>query len=565
MSSCLNGGAALCCPDMRFPGPNLDCRASRTLRLAGIAGLGTLVALTGCGKRENAAAAGIRTQTLLLGNGAEPADLDPQVITAYTDGNIIMALFEGLTALDEETAQPVPAAAERWEISPDQLTWTFHLRPNLAWSNGEPLTANDFVLSWRRLLTPALGAENAYYLHAIRNAERFNRGNMTDPSSLGLAAPDDLTLIVTLERPTPYFAMQVAQPSTYPVHLPTVVKFDAATRRGTAWTRPGNHVGNGPFSLGEWSPNARVSVVRNPHYRDAPGIRLRGIVFFPTENPDVDERNFRAGQVHATHTLPLAKVGGWRERDPARLRVDPFLQTAFLRFNTTRPPLDDARVRRALSLAIDRETIARTVLRGSRAPAFSLTPPGMGGYTSRARSETDFNAARALLAEAGFADGRGLPVFEIQCRNDEIQPQIAEVLQATWRRELGIQLSLAPSEQKIWLQNQQTLAYAITVGSWVADFPDPVNFLELFKGGGGYNWTGWSNARFDQELAAAAAARDPGERFARFQEAEAELLRESPIAPVFHGAQTYLLDPAVRGWPAAPLGTRRYQQVHLQE
>lgn len=552
-------------PRSETSGPGVLGQASLTIVCLGIAGLCGTLASPGCAKRETPAAAGIRTQTLLIGNGAEPADLDPQIITAYTDGNLIMALFEGLTALDEQTAEPVPAAAERWAISDDRLTWTFHLRPNLKWSNGEPLVANDFILSWRRLLSPALGAENAHYLHAVRNARRFNAGEVADPASLGLAAPDDRTLVVTLERPTPQFAMQVAQPSTCPVHLPTLEKFDAATRRGTAWTRPGNHVGNGPFMLREWRANARISVVRNPHHRDAARVRLREIVFFPTENPDVDERAFRAGQVHATHTLPLSKVAGWRERDPGRIRVDPFLQTVFLRFNTTRPPLDDIRVRRALSLAADRETLSRTVLRGTRAPAFSLTPPGTGGYTALARAPTDFDAARELLREAGFEGGRGLPILEIQCRNDEIQPQVAEVLQAVWKRELGIQLTLAPSEQKIWLQHQQSLAYDITIGSWIADYPDPGNFLELFTGGGGYNWTGWSDARFDRLLADAAAVSDWAERFARLQEAEEELLRGAPIAPLFHGSQTYLIDPGVKGWPAAPLGTRRYQQVYLEE
>lgn len=548
---------------MRFPSRTRPALA--VLRFAGLLAGATLGGFCGCSQREAPVAAGIRTQTLLLGNGAEPADLDPQVITAYTDGNLIMALFEGLTALDERTAQPVPAAAERWEVSPDQLTWTFHLRPALKWSNGEPLTAGDFILSWRRLLTPALGAENAYYLHAIKNAEAFQRGELTDPAALGLAAPDDHTLVVSVARPTPYFPLQVAQPSTYPVHLPTLERFDASHRRGTGWTRPGNHVGNGPFSLRDWAPNARITVGRNPHYWDAGSVRLREIVFFSTENPDVDERNFRAGQVHATHTLPLGKVASWRERDPARLRIDPFLQTVFLRFNTTRPPLDDPRVRRALSFAIDREAIARTVLRGSRSPAFALTPPDMGGYTSEARMETDFEAARRLLAEAGFPRGQGLEPIEIQCRNDEIQPQVAEVLQAAWQRELGLRLLLAPSEQKIWLQNQQTLAFAVTVGSWIADFPDPVNFLGLFVGGGGYNWTGWSNPDFDRALAAAESSRDPSNRFRHFQQAEALLLMEAPIAPIFHGAQTYLLHPAVKGWPAAPLGTRRYQRVYLEE
>ena len=534
--------------------------------------LSFVLCFTGCAKRETPADAGIRTQTLLLGNGAEPADLDPQILTAYSDQNIMMALFEGLTALDEQTSQPAPAAAERWDISADRLTWTFQLRPGLKWSNGEPLTADDFVSSWRRLLSPALGAENAYYLYPVKNAEAFNKGTVTDPAAVGIAAPNHRTLAVTLARPAPYFAMLTAQPATYPVNVRVLAKFGALTKRGTAWTRPGNLAGNGPFLLKEWIPNARIAVTRNPHYRGAANVGLREIVFFPTENPDVDERNFRAGQIHATFTLPLTKVAAWRERASrgeasakAELRLDPFLQTVFLRFNTLRPPLDDARVRRALSLASPREAIARTVLRGSRAPAFALTPPGTGGYTAQARSGTDFDAARGLLTAARHPNGVGLPAFEVQCRNDEIQPQVAEVLQATWQRELGLRITITQTEQKTWLQNQQTLAYAISFSSWIGDFPDPANFLGLFVTGGGYNWTGWSNRDFDRLLADADGAASDVQRHESLQKAEAVLLDAAPLAPLFHGAQTYLLHPAVKGWPPALLGTRRYQAVRLGE
>lgn len=539
-------------------------RARRPLRWFWLLVLALAPWLPGCAKRETPADAGRRTQTLLLGNAAEPADLDPQIITAYTDGNIMLALFEGLTALDERTSQPVPAAAEKWEVSADQLTWTFHLRPNLKWSNGEPLVAGDFVTSWRRLLAPELGAENATYLHPVKHAEAFNQGELKDPAALGIVARDARTLVVTLARPTPYFAMLTAQPSTYPVPARVLEKFAATTKRGTRWTRPGNLVGNGPFALAEWTPNARVRVVPNPHYWDAARVRLREIVFFPTENPDADERAFRAGQIHATFTLPIAKVDGWRTRDAARLRMDPFLQTVFLRFNQARPPFSDARVRRALSLAIDRETIAQTVLRGGRPPAFALCPPGIGGYTARARAQSDFAAARAALAAAGHAGGAGLPALEIQCRNDEIQPQLAEFLQAAWQRELGLEITIASSEQKTWLQNQRTQNYTITIGSWIADFPDPVNFLNLFVTGGGYNWTGWGSAEFDRLIAEGERTAEAGQRHEILQRAEALLLEEAVIAPIFHGAQTYLLDPAVKGWPPAPLGTRRYHGIWLE-
>ncbi len=519
--------------------------------------------LTCCSRRETPAEKGLRTHTLLLGNGAEPADLDPQTMNAVTDGNILMALFEGLTALDEEHLNAVPSSAERWETSTDGLTWTFHLRPNLRWSNGEPVTAADFVASWRRLLSPTIAADNAYLLYPVKNAQAFNSGKLTDPSALGVAAPDDRTLVVTLDHPTPWFASLTANVATFAINPRVLAKFGALDRRGTAWTRPGNLVGSGPFTLQDWSPNTRVTVTKNPNFWDAPAVALESIVFFPTDNPDADERNFRAGQVHATSTLPIAKIASWRERAPASLRIDPLSQANFLRFNTARAPLNDTRVRRALSLAIDRTALARNVLSGTRAAATAFTPPDTGGYTARALVVTDIATAKRLLAEAGFPDGRGLPVFELQCQNDELQPRYAEALQAAWQRELGLHVTLAPTEQKIWLQNQQTGAYTITFGRWLADVPDPTNFLGLFVTGGGYNWTGWSDPDYDRLLAAASTTADPARRFELCQQAEARLLEAAPIAPLFWGASTYLLDPHVQGWPPAALAWRRYQLVHL--
>lgn len=523
-----------------------------------------ILAVTGgCGPRETPAEKALATGTLLLGNAAEPSDLDPQLMTAYTDGNIMMALFEGLTALDEQSLEAVPSSAERWEVSPDGLTWIFHLRENLRWSNGEPLVAGDFVATWRRLVSPAIAADNAYLLYPVKNAEAITSGKLSDATALGVAAPDDRTVVVTLERPMPYFPQLTAAVPTFALHPRSLATFEGMSRRNTAWTRPGNLVGSGPFVLKEWQPNTRIVVERNPHHWQAGSVALRSIVFFPTDNPDADERNFRAGQVHATQNLPIAKIADWRQRDSSRLRIDPLAQANFLRFNTTRPPLDDVRVRRALSLAIDRETFARTVLQGTRVPAFCFTPPNTAGYTARARVETDFAAARQLLAEAGHADGRGLPEFELECRNDEIHPRLAEALQATWQRELGIRVSIAPSEQKIWLQNQQSGNYTIAFGAWLADFPDASNFLGLFVTDGGYNWTGWSDPAYDRLLAEAAPLADPTRRLELFQQAEARLLEAAPVAPVYFGASTYLLHPAVQAWPPSALGWRRYQLVHL--
>ena len=517
-----------------------------------------------CSRRDAPAGHTPQGQILRLGNGAEPQDLDPQIMTAFTDQNIALALFEGLCALDERTSAAVPGAAASWETSPDGLRWTFHLRAGLKWSNGEPLTATDFVASWHRALAPALAAEYAYLLYPLKNAEALNTGKVSDFAALGAEAPDDRTLRVTLERPTPYLPALTANPVWFPVNPRVLASFGATDRRGTRWTRPGNLVGNGPFVLTEWSPNAQLKVARNPHYWDAASVRLTGITFFPTENMDVDERNFRAGQVDLTYELPLSKVDTYQRTAPQNLRLDPFLETFFLRFNTTRPPLNDARVRRALSLSIDREQLARTLLRGTRAPAPHFTPPGCAGYTTQARVPTDFAAARALLAAAGFAGGRGFPAFEVQVRNDELHAKVLEVIQARWQRELGITITIAPVEQKTWVQNQQSLNYAISSARWVGDFVDPVTFLDMFVGGGTNNWTGWASADYDRLIHAAAATADPAARLAVFQQAESLLLEQSPIAPVFFGVRSYLIQPRVHGWEPALLGFHRYKKVYLQ-
>jgi oligopeptide transport system substrate-binding protein len=512
--------------------------------------------------------AAIRSHTLLLGNLSEPADLDPHIVTAYTDQNILLALFEGLTCLDEKTSLPVAGVAERWEISPDGLTCTFHLRADARWSNGDRVTAGDFAYSFRRILSPALASEYSYMLWPIKNAEAFNSGKLADFSSVGIAAIDDATLRLTLERPTPYLLSLAAHPTWFPVHRPTIEKFGRIDQRSTAWTRAGHLVGNGAFALSEWSPNARLVVTKNPYYWDAAHNALERVVFFPTENPDVEERDFRAGQVHITYSLPTEKIARYREASSDRLRVDPFLQTFFLRFNVTRPPLDQPKLRRALALALDRDALTRSVLRGSRPPAQSLVPPGTGGYTfdpGPPPSRAAVDEARRLLAEAGFPDGQGLPTLELQMRNDDTQPKIAEAIQAMWQRELGVRVTLAPFEQKTWLQNQQTLAYSIAFSAWAGDYADPATFLELFVTNGGNNWTGWSDTGFDRFIAEAAHTTDSAARFAAFQQAETQLLAAAPIAPLYFGARTYLIHPAVKNWQPSLLGFHRYQLIRLEK
>ena len=528
--------------------------------------LGLIAAfLAACSPRETPVEAGIRTHTLLVGNAAEPGDLDPHLASILTDQIIINTLFEGLTALDEQTTRPEPAAAESWSVSDDGLTWTFHLRENLRWSNGEPLVAADFITAWLRALNPAFAADNAWYLFVLKNGEAYNAGDVTDPAAVGIRAPDDRTLVLTLERPVPYLPALVSLPAWFPLNPRNLEKHDALTQRGRPWTRPGNLVSNGAYQLAAWEPNARIVLDKNPHHRDAATAQLEHIVFLPIEKPEDEERSYRAGQLHVTFNLPVTKIATWRERAPEQLRIDSLLQSNFIRFNTTRAPLNDPRVRRALSLSLDRGLLAKSVLQSSRLPAASLTPPHTGGYDAPATVQAEPATARALLAEAGYADGKDFPAIELMVRNDEIMPRLAEAIQAMWRTELGIESTISQVEQKTWIQNQQTLNYTACLSAWTADYPDPLTFLELFLPQSAYNWTGWSNDSYQRRLDKAAAATPAATRirYAVLREAEELLLREAPVAPLYFGAQTYLLHPAVKGWDPSPLAFRRFQRVSL--
>ncbi len=524
--------------------------------------LAAILVGSGCARRETPAEEGVRTGTLLLGNGSEPQDLDPHTSIAYSDFNVMIALYEGLTCIDEATSQPVPGIAESWEVSPDGLVATFHLR-EAAWSNGDPVTADDFAYSFHRALTPALASEYSYLLYPIRNARAFNEGRITDFSQVGVRATGPRTLQLTLDHPCAYLLALAAHQEWFPVHRPTIEKFGGFARRGTAWTRPGNLVGTGAFVLKEWSPNSRIIVVKNPRYWDAARNRLNAVVFYPNDNVTADENAFRAGQLHVTWDVLPDRIARFQAMSPPLARVDPLSESFFLRFNVRKRPLDDPRVRQALARAIDRAAIARDVLHGTRQPTGSLTPPDTAGYTPGPGIPTDFAGARRLLAEAGYPGGRNFPRLEIQMNTDVVNEKILEAVQDMWRRELGISVTLANEEFRVWLSNQQSGDYQVSRSRWVGDYDDPSTYLDLFTSGSPNNMTGWADPEYDRLNGAAGLTRDPGRRFALLRRAEAILTEAAPIAPLFHGTRTYLIRPSVRGWVPSLLGIHRYQYVWL--
>ena len=536
----------------------------RLLRLALRSAAVSLLA-AGCAHRETPAEAGIREQVLHLGNGSEPRDLDPHVVVSFNDFNIVLALFEGLTGIDERTSLPVPALAERWETSADGLVWRFHLRPDARWSNGDALTAQDCVFGIHRALSPQLASEYAYVLYPLKNAEAFNAGRVTDFTQVGVRAIDATTLAFTLERPAPYLASAATLPAWFPVHRASIEKLGRFDNRAVPWTRPENMVCNGPFILKEWTPGSRVVVGRNPHYWDARHVRLNGMVFYPIENAATQEAAFRAGQLHLTSDVPLSKIAAYRRDHPAVLRIDPFLDTAFLRLNVRRAPFTDRRVRQALARAIDRSALVRDVALGGQQPAHCLTPPDTAGYTARAAIPDDFDAARRLLAEAGYPGGRGFPKVEIQFATLELNQRLLEAVQQMWRRELGIEIALANKEQRVWLNDERQLNYDISYAHWIGDYVDPSTYLELFTADGGNNSTGWASSDYDRLVRAAGAEQDFPRRNELYQQAEAILMDEAPVVPVFFGTRVFLCHPAVKNWQPALLGIHQYKNVYLEK
>lgn len=548
--------------------PSAPCRleagaafSSSFLRLLSL--FAAILVFAACGKRETPADTGLRTQTLHRALDLDPADLDPHIVTGIAEAKVLSALFEPLVTIDPATLAPTPALAQRWDIAGDQLTYTFYLRPDARWSNGDPLTAQDCIDSWRRILTPSLGADYAYQFLCLKNAQAFRQGSV-DFSAVGLAAPDAHTLRVTLERPTPYFLNLLAQLHWAPVHVRSIAAHGDPHRRGTPWTRPPHLIGNGPFTLAEWTPQHRITAKKSPTYWDAAHVRLNAIVFHPIDNTDAQERAFRAGQVHVTDSLPSNKVPAYRRDQPALLRTDRYLHTYFLRFNVRHPALSDVRVRRALSLAIDRRALAGKVLQGGQQPTAALVPATLPPYTPPERPLTDIAAAKTLLAEAGFPEGRGLPPLEILLVAKGSGPVLCEVLQENWRRDLGVQVTLRQQEQKVIYSDRRAGNYQILLGDWVGDYLDPTTFLDLWQSDSANNHTGWKNENYDALLATAALTPDASARAATLQKAESLLLDAAPIAPLYYNTHTYLLHPFVKGWHPTPLDQLNYKRVWLE-
>jgi oligopeptide transport system substrate-binding protein len=483
--------------------------------------------IIGCSRREPPA-------DVTIINGAEPESLDPAIITGQPEFRIVIGMFEGLTRLEPKTARAIPGLAQSWEISPDGLTYTFHLRTNLVWSTGEPITADDVVYSWLRSLNPATASDYAGQLYYLKNAEDYNTGKIKDPSLVGVRALDKFTIRVELIHPTAFFLDLCAFPTLYVVPRQTIEKF------GDRWLMAKPLPSSGPYQLVYWRLNDKIRLQKNPRYWDATNTQSEIIDILPIGSPTTALNLYQNGQADIVWDKDLVPV---ELLDVLLQRPDfhtfNFLGTYFIRFNVTHKPFDDPRVRRALALAIDKNRIVKKITKAGEQTASHLVPDGTANYSSPDGLDYNPELAKKLLAEAGYPGGNGFPRFDYIFNAAaggaaKMHENIAIELQQMWRATLGIDMELRQLEWKVYLGAQSHLDYDLSRSSWIGDYNDPQTFLGMFTSDDGNNRTGWKNKNYDALIAAANNEPDLQKRAEIFRQAETLLVKdEAPIIPLY--------------------------------
>ena len=486
---------------------------------------------------------------LVIVNGNEPESLDPAIVTAVPDMRITKALFEGLARLNGQTGRPTPGLAARWELSADGRVYTFYLRTNLAWSTGAAITTDDVLYSWLRALSPQTASDYAGQLFYIHNAEAFYTGKIKDASQVGIRALDAHTFQVQLDYPLAFFLDLCCYPTL------AVVPRQSIERYGDRWVTHLPLPCSGPYQLAAWRLNDKIRLRKNPYYWDAANTRSQVVDLLPTASPNAALNLYETGLADVVWDKDLVPV---ELMDALMKRPDyhnfDFLGTFFYRFNVTRKPLDDPRVRRAFALATDKRRIVNKLTFGGEKVATHFVPDGVANYSSPSGPGFDPAAARQLLAEAGFPDGRGFPhlqymFFSAAGGGAKIQGKIAVELQEMWRRNLGVEIQLRQIERKVFYSAQSRLDYDLSASSWVGDYNDANTFLDMFCGASGNNRTGWINSRYDALVLQANQQTDPRRRAELFRQAETILISKAvPIVPMyFYAGFTYFNDLKVKG------------------
>ncbi|HTU65854.1 MAG TPA: peptide ABC transporter substrate-binding protein [Steroidobacteraceae bacterium] len=501
------------------------------------------VALVGCRGRDAAGAGG--GSIYLRGNGPDPDSLDPHRARSTESMVVLRDLFEGLTRLDRAGA-PAPAAAAGWTVSDDGLVYTFELHPDLVWSNGDPLTAADFVAGMRRLANPATASQYAQVIDVFVNAPEIIAGKQP-VESLGIAAPDARTVVVTLSSPAPYLPGLLAHPATSPLHGPSLAAF------GEKFARPGNQVSNGAFVLTEFLQGSFVRAARNTRYRENAANRLDGVKYIQIADENAELRAYRAGELHSTAVVPRGQFDWIRENLASELHVTPQLNTYYYAFNLDRKPFQDVRVRRALSMVIDRERLATAVLRLGELPANGWVPQGIFDYTpqtfdyaQRPMAER-IAEARQLLAAAGYSAAKPL-TFELRFNTGEVHTKVAVAVSSMWKEALGVEASLAAVEFKSMLDAINRRDIDMFRLSWSGDYNDAYTFLQFLKSDFGINLPHYRSATYDGILLNAAREKDTAKRRALLESAERVALADHALLPLYFYVNKHLVKPEVTGW-----------------
>ena len=487
-------------------------------------------------------------QVIRIATGADPGSLDPQLISGEEEQIILQELFEGLVSRHPKTLEPIPAIAEKIDISKDGKTYTFRLRKGVKWSNGQPITAEDFVYAWTRLLMPKTGALYASMLYMIRGAQEFNSGDSSDSKTLGIQALSKRRFRVELLQPTPYFLWLIAAPQFAPLHRATVEK------HGRQWIHPKHMVSSGPFRLVEHIPNNQITLRQNSHYWDSKAVKLGEVRFITTEKADTAFKMYEAGQLDINRcTLPLRRLGLLKDRsDFFQARYFGFY---YYEFNTEQAPYNDPRVRRALSLAIDRKVITKNIFHGLVTPGRSMIPPGLKKHKPLAVEGFRPEKAKQLLSEAGFCtqqtqdlNCKPFPKIRVAITNQDVHRQVALSIRDMWKNHLGIQdVVIENREWKMDIARRKAKKYDVGFRIWRGDYLDPYTFLEIWSQQSENNLSGWKNDAYEGWLNKANREANLRKRRKYLHEAEKVLAESIPAIPIYGVHRMYLVRPGVKG------------------
>ncbi len=523
--------------------------------LALIIALAALVTVfAGCGSSSSS------NKAISATIASEPKTLDPSLNNAVDGGNYILHTFEGLTTIGKD-GSIVAGTAEKWETSADGLVWTFHIRKDAKWSDGKDVTANDFVYSWKRTVNAETAADYAYYIYFIKNGEAINAGE-ADVDTLGVKALDEKTLEVTLENPCPFFTEIVAFPALVPQ------REDIVSVNKEKWALdPSTYIGNGPYKLVSWEHDSKITLEKNDNYWGKDSIIAEKIEWYLMNDQNAILSAFKNGQVAYAKNIPTDELSA--EKEAGNLKIFPLLGTYYLDLVSNKPPFDNAKVRKAFSLAIDRNYIVEKVKKGGETPASGFIPYGIadvkqdpdfrttaGDYISTKPEDYEKNVAEAkkLLAEAGYPDGKGLPKISFGLNSGSGHEPVAEAIQQMWKENLGVEVEVLAQEWNVFQQSRKDGVYNINRNGWLGDYMDPSTFMDIFTTGNGQNNAMYSNPKYDELISAARKETDAAKRIQLFHDAEKVLMDDAAIAPIYFYTEPVVISPNLQGVVNTKLG-----------